>query len=90
MSEATGMDEMVQEVKEITEDQGRSQGSTCERVARGVRPCREGWPYVGGGAGRMFQGGGSGQKGQILLWMCGVARMKTEICPLDDLSRRHW
>lgn len=38
------------------------------------------------GAGRAFQGGGSGQRGQILLWTCGPQRMRTEICPLDDVS----
>lgn len=37
----------------------------------------------------VFQGGGSGQQGQILLWTCDLAKMRTEMCPLDDISRRH-
>ena len=38
------------------------------------------------GTGRVFQGGWSGQQGQTLLW---TARMGTEMCPQDDISKRH-
>lgn len=43
---------------------------------------------LGGGKGGVFQGGGSGQQDQILLWTCELAKMGTEMCPLDDISRR--
>lgn len=43
---------------------------------------------LGGGTGGVFQGGGSGQQDQILLWTCELAKMGTEMCPLDDISRR--
>ena len=81
---------MVQEGRERREPR-RVLGGPCERVARWVGGSTEGSgpECVLGSAERVSREGGvAGQQGQILLWAYGPGRIRTEMCPLDDISRK--